>query len=131
MQVTTNKELEMQVDEESKVPHQSNLKSQKSIRIRMFNRLDSKMCMVTVLGYLLVWEQSEKFFRCLNKQGQAYFDTHKTQFRHFINDAPIARMAINFGAKSFQVIKPKRFARIEELEFGYITSDLYTIEAFA
>ena len=40
-------------------------------------------------------------------------------------------MAINFGAKSFQVIKPKRFARIEELEFRYITSDLYTIEAFA
>ena len=40
-------------------------------------------------------------------------------------------MAVNFGAKSFQVIKPKRHARIDFLEFGYITSDLYTIEAFA
>lgn len=40
-------------------------------------------------------------------------------------------MSINFGAKSFQVIKPKQFARIEFLEFGYITSDLFTIEAFA
>ena len=40
-------------------------------------------------------------------------------------------MAINFGSKSFQAIKPKRFARIDFLEFGYITSDLYTIEAFS
>ena len=43
----------------------------------MFNKLDSKMCMVTILGYFLTWEQAEKFFRCLNTQGQAYFDTHK------------------------------------------------------
>ena len=101
------------------------------MRIRMFNKLDSKMCMVTVLGYLLTWEQAEKFFRCLNRQGQAYYDTHKAQFRHFINDAPVPRMAVNFGNRSFQVIKPKRFARIDFLEFGFITSDLYTIESFA
>lgn len=40
-------------------------------------------------------------------------------------------MAIDFGDKSFQSILPKRFTRIDFLEFGYITSDLYTIEAFA
>lgn len=50
-------------------------------RIRMFNKLDSKLCMVTVLSYLISWEQAEKFFRCLNTRGQAYFNTHKEQFR--------------------------------------------------
>ena len=59
---------------------------QQTHRIQMFKRLDSKMCIVTVLGYFISWEQTEKFFRCLNKSGQAYFDFHKTQFRYFIND---------------------------------------------
>ena len=97
----------------------------------MFKKLDSKMCIVTVLGYFISWEQTEKFFRCLNKSGQAYFDFHKTQFRYFINDKPVPGLAINFGPKSFHSLQPKRFARIDLLEFGYITSDLHTIEAFA
>ena len=40
-------------------------------------------------------------------------------------------MAIDFGGKSFQVVRPMRFARIDFLEFGFITSDLYVIEDFA
>ena len=40
-------------------------------------------------------------------------------------------MAIDFGGKSFQAIQPKKFARIDFLEFGFITEDLYVIEAFA
>lgn len=77
------------------------LRTQSTNRIRMFPKLDSKLCIVNVLSYLLCWEQAEKFFRCLNKQGQAYFDQHKAQFRHFIDDRPIPRMALEFGSKSF------------------------------
>ena len=95
----------MQVDQLSQQSVNENtsrlLKSQSSLRIPMFARLDSKMCMVTVLGFLLTWQQAEKFFTCLNTRGPAYFDTHKKQFRHFINDLPIPRMAINFGDKAF------------------------------
>ena len=104
---------------------------QQTQRIKMFTKLDSKLCIVTVLGYFISWEQAEKFFRCLNKRGQAYFDTHKAQFRHFIDDRPVPSMAINFGSRSFQALQPKRFARIDFLEFGFITEDLHTIEAFA
>lgn len=100
-------------------------------RVPMFKKLDSKLCIVTVLSYLLTWEQAEKFFNCLNSRGREYFKQHARQFREFINDAPVPGLALNFGAKSFQTVRPKRHARIGCLEFGYITSDLYTIESFA
>ena len=88
-----------QVSPERALMQRSNTSGGK--RVPMFPSLDSKMCMVTILGYLLTWEQTEMFFRCLNSRGQAYFDTHKGQFRHFIDDRPIPRMGIDFGDKSF------------------------------
>ena len=70
-------------------------------RVRIFKKLDSKLCIATMLGYFISWENLEKFFRCLHKQGQTYFDTHKTQFRYFIDDTPIPQLTIAFGEKSF------------------------------
>ena len=67
----------------------------------MFTNLDSNLCMATVLGYFVSWEKLEKFLRCLNKRGQTYYDNHKAQFRHLIDDKPISGMAIDFGDKSF------------------------------
>ena len=40
-------------------------------------------------------------------------------------------MSLAFGNRSFQFIRPERFARIGKLEFAYVTSDLFTIEDFA
>ena len=59
-------------------------------RIIMFPRLDSKMCIATVLSFLLKWEQCVPFFSCLSKVGLAYFEQHKPQFRYFIEDRPVA-----------------------------------------
>lgn len=70
-------------------------------RVPMFTKLDSKLCIATVLGYLLCWEEVEGFFRCLNKRGKAYLDQHKAQFRHFIDDRPIPVLSVHFGPRSF------------------------------
>lgn len=92
----------MQVDETSE-PQDMTLKKQSTSgkRVPMFRNLDSNLCMATVLGYFISWDKLEKFLRCLNKQGQAFYDSRKAQFRHFIDDIPIPGMAIDFGDKSF------------------------------
>jgi hypothetical protein len=48
-----------------------------------------------------------------------------------VNDRPIPEIALSFGDRVFQYIRPKKFARVDSLEFAYITSDLFTIEDFA
>ena len=40
-------------------------------------------------------------------------------------------MSIDFGPRVFQNIRPRLHTRIDFLEFGFITNDLYTIESFA
>ena len=97
----------------------------------MFERLDSKLCMATVLSYYLAWEDIDRFFHSLNKRGQAYCEKHRSQFRHFIYDRPVPRMAVTFGDKSFQSIMPFKFARVDFLEFAYISDDLHVMEEFA
>ena len=86
--------------------------------------------MATVLSYLICWEQTEKFMRCLSKRSIAYFEAHQEVLRHFIMDKPIGNLQLAFGPKSFQTLKPKRFATIGELEFLHITDDLHSIENF-
>ena len=71
----------MQVDETSAVANEEETKQPvipvRRGRIVMFPSLDSKMCIATVLSFLLKWDQCVPFFKCLNKQGLAYFDLHK------------------------------------------------------
>ena len=40
-------------------------------------------------------------------------------------------MSLAFGNRSFQFIRPEKFARIGKLEFAYVSNDLFTIEDFA
>ena len=92
----------------------------------LFNKLNSNLCIATVLGYLLTWEHTERFFCCLNKQnGKAYFNSHKAQYRHFINDRPVGPLSVTFGYKSFQYMRPKPFSRVEKLTLVNINQDLY------
>ena len=81
----------------------------------MFPRLDSKLCIATVLSYLISWEQAVPFFACLNKRGPAYFALHKPQFRYFIEDKPRPYLNMNFGDKSCQYVKPMQFSRVNLL----------------
>lgn len=66
----------------------------------MFPRLDSKMCIVTVLSYLLKWEQCVPFFNCLNTHSSIYFAQHKPQFAYFIEGRPVPPFEMKFGDKS-------------------------------
>ena len=71
-----NDEDSMQVDQSAKSSQtiQPVLKKQSTTeRIRLFPKLDSKMCIATMLGYLLTWEQTPGFFNCLHKRGGEYF----------------------------------------------------------
>ena len=97
----------------------------------MFVKLDSKLCMATVLGYLLSWEQAKPFFTCLNTKGPAYFAKHESQFRHFINDAPSKELAVTFGDKTSQFMRPNPFAWIPVLQLKNVKCDLNQIESFA
>ena len=71
-------EDQMQVDETSQlqdVPAFDRLMSRTSVL--MFPRLDSKLCIATVLSYLIGWEDLERFLSCLNRNGKNYFNRHR------------------------------------------------------
>ena len=59
----------MVVDETSNVEDKVLRRLTHRTSVLMFPRLDSKLCMATVLSYLLAWEDIDRFFRCLNKHG--------------------------------------------------------------
>ena len=112
--------------------HNVNLVHTKSLtRQPLFPTLDSKLGMSTVLGYAFTWEQLQKFFNLISKKGRNYFMTNQAQLRQFVNDKTIDQINLAFGNRSFQFIRPKMHARIGQLDFAYITCDLYTIENFA
>mmetsp|Transcript_3839 Transcript_3839/g.4449 ORF Transcript_3839/g.4449 Transcript_3839/m.4449 type:complete len:86 (+) Transcript_3839:58-315(+) len=69
----------MQVDEISQQPPQQDLLRRLTQRtsILMFPKLDSKLCIATVLSYLIAWEDLPRFFSRLNKLGSAYYEQHK------------------------------------------------------
>ena len=62
LQNETNMHEGMEVDEYSSTSNVTKV-------VHLFKKLDSKMCMATVLSYFMCWEQAEKFFRCLNRSG--------------------------------------------------------------
>ena len=93
--------------------------------------LDSKLAMGIILGYAFTWDQLQKLFNLLSKKGQNYFAVNQKQLRHFVNDKTIDEVTLAFGDRTFQFLRPERYARIRALDFAYITADLYTIEGFA
>ena len=104
---------------------------QPEVRIAMFPRLDSKLCIATVLSYLITWEQAVPFFACLNKRGPAYFAQHKPQFRYFIEDKPRTHLHMAFGDKTSQYVRPLPFSRVNLLYLSNVQQDLYQIQHFA
>ena len=53
------------------------LKKTSSSNKVLFNNLNSKIVIATVMSYLLTWRQAPKFFNCLSKLGAEYFQRHK------------------------------------------------------
>lgn len=71
-------EDQMQEDETSQqqyLPPIDRLMSRTSVL--MFPRLDSKLCIATVLSYLIAWEDLERFLCGLNRNGKNYFSKHR------------------------------------------------------
>lgn len=97
----------------------------------LFKNLNSNLCMALVLGYLLSYEQAEAFFKCLNKSSLSFWNKHKAQYRHFIDDKPIGDIPVMFGDKSCQYIRPKPHSSINVLGLCNVIKDLYQIETFA
>ena len=106
------------VEEESKMPRASQIKV-------MFPRLNSKLCIATVLGYLIDWDRCVPFFARLNRRGPAYFEQHKPQFRYFIEDKPIQPFEMTFGDKSCQYVSPFPFSRVDMLFLSNIDCDIH------
>mmetsp|Transcript_5247 Transcript_5247/g.6430 ORF Transcript_5247/g.6430 Transcript_5247/m.6430 type:complete len:113 (-) Transcript_5247:1527-1865(-) len=94
-------------------------------RICMFPNFDSKLCIATMLSYLVTWDQAQHFFACLNKRGLAYFEQHKPQFRYFIEDGkPVAPINMTFG-QSCQYVRPLPFSRVSLLYLSNINADIH------
>ncbi len=81
--------------------------------------------MAIVLGYLITYDQAAPFFACLNKRGPTYWKLHEAQYRHFIDDRPTGDIAMVFGDKSSQYIRPKPHSTINVLGLCNVNQDLF------
>ena len=64
-------------------------------KTRLFQRLNSNLCIATVLSFYCHWEVLEPFFARLSKKGPIFLQQHRAQFRYFIEDKKVQRLDID------------------------------------